>query len=78
MTPLFRLSIDVEVLIDDIYAYVTEPHAAIRNTMPIVDELRDSPVEILPWELVEAMVLDGVNDRQMVADLVHYLLAPYR
>ncbi len=78
MAPLFRLVIDEEALIDDLYAYVTEPRAAIRNAMPIVDELRDHPIEIFPWDLVEAMVIDGVNDRQMIADLVHYLLAPYR
>ena len=73
MSRVFRYVIDEEALIDGLYAFVTEPRASVRNAMPIAEELREHPSNLLPWDLVEAMVLDGVEDRNTIRDLVHYV-----
>jgi len=63
---------DGEALTADLYAFVTEPRATVRNAMPIAEEARDSPRFPIPFEVMETMVLDGVEDSQGVADLVDY------
>jgi hypothetical protein len=69
---LFRYKVDEAGLIDGIFQFVTEPRASVRNALPIVQELREGPNFLLPWDLVENMVLDGVDQREFVADWVHY------
>ena len=72
MARLFRYKVDEAGLIDGIFQFVTEPSASVRNALPIVQELREGPNFLLPWDLVENMVLDGVDQREFVADWVHY------
>ncbi|HEY8743264.1 MAG TPA: hypothetical protein VIU62_09205 [Chloroflexota bacterium] len=72
MARLFRYKVDEAGLIDGIFQFVTEPRASVRNALPIVQELREGPNFLLPWDLVENMVLDGVDQREFVADWVHY------
>ena len=72
MSRLFRVQVDEEGLIDGLFAFVTEPRAAVRNAMPIVKELHEGSSLLFPWELAETMVLDGVDERQDVAALVHF------
>lgn len=72
MSRLFRYQVDEAGLVDGIFQFVTEPNAAIRNALPIVQELREGPNMLIPWDLLESMVLDGVDQREFVADWVHY------
>jgi hypothetical protein len=72
MARLFRYQVDEAGLIDGIFRFVTEPNPAVRNAMPIVRELQEGPNFLLPWDLVESMVLDGVDQREFVADWVHF------
>ena len=72
MARLFHYQVDEAGLIDGIFQFVTEPRASVRNALPIVHELREGPNFLLPWDLVENMVLDGVDQREFVADWVHY------
>lgn len=72
MSRLFRVQIDEEGLIDGLFAFVTEPRAAVRNAMPIVKEFQEGPSMLFPWEVVETMVLDGVEQRRDVAALVNF------
>ena len=74
MSRLFRLQVDEKGLVDGLFAFVTEPRAAVRNALPIVTELREGPNFLIPWDLVENMVLDGVEERQDVADYVHHVV----
>jgi hypothetical protein len=71
----FRMLVDQDGIIDAILAYVREPRASVRNAMSQTQELRDSAAFPLPWALVDAMVLDGVEDRQDVADLIHWVFS---
>ena len=72
MARLFRYQVDEAGLVNGIFQFVTEPNASVRNALPIVLELREGPNFLLPWDLVENMVLDGVDQREFVADWVHY------
>lgn len=64
-----RVEVDREGLIDDYLAYVTDPrpsrnehHAALLDAGPV------------PTPILEQMVLDGVNQREHVAELVDFTL----
>ncbi len=74
MSRLFRFQVDEKGLVDGLYSFITEPRAAVRNALPIVMELREGPNFLIPWDLVENMVLDGVEERQDVADYVQYVV----
>ena len=64
-----RVEIDREGLVDDYLAYVTDPrasrneyHAALLDSGPV------------PTAILEQMVLDGVSEREHVAELVAFTL----
>ena len=66
-SPLFRLTVDAERLTDEMFAFVTDP-SPTRNERPVVralDEIHPESVEVL-----EAMLLDGTEDRADVAAYV--------
>lgn len=67
MSRFFRLQVDVEDLTDEIYAFVTDPHAS-RNERPVIKELNDINPDFV--DILENMVLDGTEERRDVADLV--------
>ena len=70
-SPLFRLTVDAERLVDEMFAFVTDPSPA-RNERPVVkalDEIHPESVEVL-----EAMLLDGTEDR---ADVAAYVAAVF-
>ena len=68
MSRLFRLQVDPEQLIDEMYAFVTDPHPS-RNQRPVIDELHDVHPESV--DVLESMLLDGTEERQDVAAYVH-------
>lgn len=68
MPRLFRLQVDPEQLTDEMYAFVTDP-SPTRNERAIVQELSDVQPEAI--DVMEAMLLDGTDERQDVAAYVH-------
>jgi hypothetical protein len=65
--PYVRLAVDADRLVDDMFAFVTDPTPA-RNARPVVkalDEIHPDSVDVM-----EAMLLDGTDDRADVADYV--------
>jgi hypothetical protein len=63
---------DADALTNDIYEFVTERNATVRNALAVAHAAQDSPAFPVPFEVMETMVLDGVEDRQDVANLVDY------
>jgi hypothetical protein len=67
-SPFFRLLVDESGLTDALLAFVTDPRAS-RNDRPVIQDLHDLAPGMVP--VLEAMVLDGVEERSDVADYVH-------
>jgi hypothetical protein len=67
-SPFFRLLVDEAGLTDALHAFVTNPSAS-RNDMPVIQDLHELAPAMVP--VLEAMVLDGVEDRSDVATYVH-------
>ncbi|MGI9145293.1 MAG: hypothetical protein ACR2IK_01880 [Chloroflexota bacterium] len=70
-TPFFRLLVDEDGLTDALLAFVSDPSAS-RNDRPVIQDLHDLAPGMVP--VLEAMVLDGVEERTDVADYVHAAL----
>jgi hypothetical protein len=70
-TPFFRLLVDEDGLTDALLEFVSNPRAS-RNDLPVVQDLHDLAPGMVP--VLEAMVLDGVEERRDVADYVHAAL----
>ncbi|MGH2617727.1 MAG: hypothetical protein ACRDJC_21055 [Thermomicrobiales bacterium] len=68
MKPLFRLDVDLEALTDAMWAFVTDPRPS-RNERPVVKALDDIHPDSV--EVMEAMLLDGTEERSDVAAYVH-------
>src|SRR6185312_8499062 len=67
-SPFFRLLIDEGGLTDALLEFVTDPRAT-RNDRAVIQDLHDLAPGMVP--VLEAMVLDGVDNRQDVAEYVH-------
>jgi hypothetical protein len=67
-SPFFRLLVDEDGLTDALLQFVTDPRAT-RNDLPVIQDLHDLAPGMVP--VLEAMVLDGVEDRGDVAAYVH-------
>jgi len=70
-TPFFRLLVDEDGLTDALLDFVSDPRGS-RNDRPVVQDLHDLAPGMVP--VLEAMVLDGVENRADVADYVHAAL----
>jgi hypothetical protein len=70
-TPFFRLLVDEDGLTDALLDFVTDPRGS-RNDRPVIDDLHDLAPGMVP--VLEAMVLDGVEERADIADYVHAAL----
>ncbi len=71
MSRFFRLAVDEDTLTNELYQFVVDPNPS-RAARPVVDELHDVMPEAV--EVLECMILDGVEEREFVADYVHYVL----
>jgi hypothetical protein len=71
VSPYFQLLVDEQGLTDALLAFVTDPRST-RNDLPVVQDLHDLAPGMVP--VLEAMVLDGVEDRTDVAAYVHAAL----
>jgi len=67
-SPFFRLLVDENGLTDALLDFVTDPRAS-RNDRAVIQDLHELAPGMVP--VLEAMVIDGVEDRQDVADYVH-------
>lgn len=72
MPRFFRLNVEEDELTDELYAFVADPSAS-RTPRPVIDELHDVAPEMV--DVLESMVIDGVNERHYVADYVHAVLS---
>lgn len=72
MNRFFRLNVDESVLTDALYEFVVDPSATSRNARPVIVELNDVAPEMV--EVMESMVLDGVDERHYVQDYVHAIV----
>jgi hypothetical protein len=71
VSPFFRLLVDEERLADELFAFVSDPSPA-RNDRPVMQDLHDFAPEMV--DVLEAMVIDGANAREYVADYVRAVL----
>jgi hypothetical protein len=67
-SPFFRLLVDEDGLTDALLDFVTDPRAT-RNDRPVIQDLHELAPGMV--SVLEAMVLDGVEDRHDVAAYVH-------
>jgi len=70
MSRFFHIEVDELALTDALYAFVTDPKAS-RNERPVVQELYSFVPEMV--SVLEHMILDGVEERQDVADYVSFV-----
>jgi len=67
----FRREVNEERLTDALYDFVVDPQAT-RRDRPVIRELHEVAPEMV--EVLESMVLDGVEERRHVADYVHSVM----
>jgi hypothetical protein len=67
-SPFFRLLVDESGLTDALFDFVTDPRPS-RGERPVIEDLYDLAPNMVP--VLEAMVIDGVEERRDVADYVH-------
>lgn len=70
-SPFFRLLVDESGLTDALLEFVTDPRGT-RNDRPVIQDLHELAPGMV--SVLEAMVLDGVEERADVADYVHAVL----
>ncbi len=70
MARFFRIEVDESALTDALYDFVTDPRTS-RNERPVVQELHSFVPEMV--SVLEHMILDGVEERQDVADYVNFV-----
>jgi hypothetical protein len=67
MQPIIKLDVDLEGLTDAMWEFVTDPRPS-RNERPVVKALHDVHPESV--EVMEAMLIDGTEERGDVSDYV--------
>jgi hypothetical protein len=67
-SPFFQLLVDERGLTDALYEFVTDPLPS-RNERPVIDDLHEIAPGMVP--VLEAMLIDGVEERSDVAAYVH-------
>ena len=68
VSPFFRLLVDEGGLTDALLDFVTDPRAS-RSERPVIQDLHEFAPSMV--SVLEAMVIDGVEDRADVAAYVH-------
>ena len=71
MPRLFRIQVDEDQLTDALFEFVVDPRAS-RNDRSVVQELHDFAPEMV--DVMESMVIDGVDERRYVADYVQAVI----
>ncbi|MFM9105894.1 MAG: hypothetical protein ACKOWF_04270 [Chloroflexota bacterium] len=73
VNPYARIDLDRDRLVDDLHAYLLDPLPS-RNQRPVIAALDDLHPESV--EILEAMLLDGTEDREDVAAYVEAAFGP--
>ncbi len=68
----FRRQVDETGITDALYDYVIDP-LPTRNDRAVIRELHEVAPEMV--DVMESMVLDGVDQRAFVADYIHAVLS---
>ncbi len=71
---LLQVQVDTLALTDELVAFVREQRAPTRNALPLLAELQQAPAPGFPPEILETMVLDGVDQRAFMAEYVATVL----
>ncbi len=71
MSRLFHVQFDEDALTDQLFEFVIDPHPS-RNVRPVINEVHDMAPHMIP--VLEMMVMEGVDNRDDVADFVHATL----
>lgn len=69
---IFRTLADEEKFTDELFAFVTDINADHRNERAITSVLHEVAPQIV--SVAECMIIDGVKERQYVADYVHAVI----
>lgn len=69
MTQFFRIEVNEQALTDALFEFVTDPSATNRNELPVISVVHEMMPDMV--SVLECMVIDGVDQRQYVADYVH-------
>ena len=69
MTQFFRIEVNEQALTDALFQFVVEPSATTRNELAVISVVYEMMPDMVP--VLECMVIDGVDERQYVADYVH-------
>jgi hypothetical protein len=72
MSNIFRALADEEKLTDELFAFITDPHADHRNERAIISVLHEVVPQMV--SVAECMIIDGVDERNYVSDYVHAVL----
>ena len=76
MSRLVRIEVNVDTLVDELHAYVTDPPAVRRRERYDVLSEVDGPGTLgIDIETLEMMRVDGVHERELVADVVSWSLS---
>ncbi len=70
MPTFFRVIVDEQALTEALYDFVTDPSEK-RNDRPVVQEVQELIPDMI--SVLEHMILDGVDEKDFVAQYVHYL-----
>ncbi len=68
MPKFIHLQVDEESLTDELFAFVTDPTGR-RTEREVIQELHDVAPEMV--DVLETMLIDGVDERHYVADYVN-------
>jgi hypothetical protein len=71
MPRFFRFIVDQEELTNELFDYVTDPHPS-RSERPVIEELHEVAPEMV--DVLECMILDGVDQRRYVSDYVDFVV----
>jgi hypothetical protein len=69
MTQFFRIEVNEAALTDALFEFVTDPSATSRNELAVISVVHEMMPDMVP--VLECMVIDGVDQRQYVADYIH-------
>ena len=76
MSRLVRIEVNVDTLVDELHAYVTDPPAVRRGERYDVLSEVDGPGTLgIDTETLEMMRVDGVHERAHVAEVVSWSLS---
>lgn len=71
MSRFIRLEVNEAALTEELFAFVTDPRDS-RGERDVIQELHEIAPEMV--DVLECMVIDGVDRRFYVADYVHAVL----